>query len=62
MFFERLDCIMNVVKDTQELKHNFLEFWKNISIEDIQSLITLKETISYKCLKNSFLTRTVNNE
>jgi hypothetical protein len=35
---------MNVVKDTQGLKLNFLEFWKNISNEDTQALITLEKT------------------
>ncbi len=36
---------MDVIsKDTQELKRNFLEFWKNISNEDTQTLITLENT------------------
>jgi len=30
--------------DMQELKLNFLEFWKNISNEDTQALITLENT------------------
>ena len=33
-----------VTNDTQELKLNFLEFWKNISTEDTQTLITLENT------------------
>ena len=35
---------MGVIHDTQKLKLNFLEFWKNISNEDTQTLITLEKT------------------
>lgn len=35
---------MHETNDTQKLKLNFLEFWKNISNEDTQTLITLENT------------------
>lgn len=44
---------MSEIKDTQELKLKFLEFWKNISNEDTQALITLENTavVENKILK-----------
>lgn len=35
---------MDEVSGTQDLKLSFLEFWKNISNEDTQTLITLENT------------------
>jgi hypothetical protein len=35
---------MDITDSTQKLKRNFLEFWKNISNEDTQTLITLDNT------------------
>ncbi len=35
---------MHTNDDTQKLKLNFLEFWKNISNEDTQTLISLENT------------------
>jgi len=39
---------MDTTNDTQKLKLNFLEFWRNISVEDTQSLITLENTALVK--------------
>jgi len=33
---------MDETNDTQKLKLNFLEFWRNISIDDTQALVTLE--------------------
>ena len=35
---------MDAKNDTQKLKLNFLEFWRNISNEDTQALVTLENT------------------
>jgi len=39
---------MNDTNDTQKLKLNFLEFWKNISNEDTQTLVSLENTTVIK--------------
>lgn len=49
---------MDTAKDTQKLKLNFLEFWRNISAEETQSLITLENTVLVKNKINKYCEKT----
>ncbi len=49
---------MDMTADTQKLKLNFLEFWRNISPEDTQSLISLENTNLVKNKINKYCDNT----